>query len=78
MGEQGITDRGNYYGLFLEAYQAIRAAVAEEVAASSRSFVATATEAGTVARERGEGAHDQQAHRNIIVSYNFSSTFLRY
>ena len=62
-------DRTNYYGISLEVYQAIKEAIAEEVATSSRSFVATATEAETVARERGEGS--QQAHG----TYCFSITF---
>ena len=43
-----VSDRRNR--LSLEAYQAIRAAVAEEVAMNSHSFAVTATETGAVAR----------------------------
>ena len=44
-----MADRTNYYGLSIETYQAIRTAIAKELAVSSRSFVVTATEAGAVA-----------------------------
>ena len=57
--------------LSLEAYQAIRAAMAEELAMNSHSFAVTATEAGAVARER-ERREGPQARGTIVVSYNFS------
>ena len=57
-------------GISLQAYQAIRSAVAEEVAMNSHSY--TATDRGAAVREgrgssssRGEGA---SAHGSILVS----------
>ena len=58
--------------LSLEAYQAIRAAVAEKLSMNSHSFAVTATEAGAVARVRVKRREGAQARGTIVVSYNFS------
>ena len=65
-----VNERRN--GLSLEAYQAIRAAVAEEVGMNSHSFAVTTTEAGAVAREGVKRREGAQARGTIVVSYNFS------
>ena len=53
-------------GISLEAYQAIRVAVAEEVAMNSHS--SSATERGAVSRERRDSG---SAHGTIVVRQTF-------
>ena len=58
------------WGISLEAYQAIRSAVAEEVALRSGGIQFTASESGAsaVARERGERGAGGASHGTIVVS----------
>ena len=61
------TSLRNGMGISLEAYQAIRAAVAEEVALTS-NLQLTASESGAVVRERGERGEGAPAHGTVVVS----------